>query len=68
MRHATRSPHTGRFIARRSTGSELVDTHNKGIRKRRLWGLVDTLGMAILFGGIGFMTVWAIAIVWGVVK
>lgn len=68
MRHSYRSPITGRFIARRSTGSDLVDAHNRETRRRRLWDLVDAIGTAILFGGVGFMTVWTLAIVWGACK
>ena len=68
MKHATRSPITGRFIAKRATGADLVDAHNKGIRRRRLWDLLDAVGMAILFGMVGFFTVWTLAIVWGVCK
>jgi len=68
MKHALRSPLTGRFIAKRSTGADLVDEHNNATRKRRLWDLVDAVGMTILFGMVGFLTVWTLAIVWGVVK
>lgn len=68
MKHALRSPLTGRFVARRSTGADLVDAHNKATRKRRLWDLLDTVGTAILFGTVGFTLVITLAIVWGVVK
>lgn len=68
MRHSSRSPLTGRFIAKRSTGAELVGEHNKGARRRRLWGLLDAIGTAILFGMVGFMTALTLALVWGVVK
>lgn len=68
MRHSYRSPITGRFVAKRSTSAELVEEHNKETRRRRLWDLLDTIGMAVLFGGVGFMTVLTLAIVWGVVK
>lgn len=68
MKHTLRSPLTGRYIARRSTGAELVEEHNRTTRKRRLWDWMDTVGMAILFGMVGFTLVWAMAIVWGVAK
>lgn len=68
MRHATRSPITGRFIAKRSTSTELVEDHNRETRRRRLWDWMDAIGTAVLFGTVGFTLVWAIAIVWGVVK
>lgn len=68
MRHALRSPLTGRFIAKRSTGAELVEEHNQVTRKRRLWGLVDAIGAAVLFCTVGFTLVITMAIVWGVVK
>lgn len=68
MRHSYRSPITGRFVAKRSTGSDLVEEHNRGTRKRRLWDMLDAIGAAVLFGGVGFMTVWAIALAWGVCK
>lgn len=68
MKHTLRSPLTGRFIAKRSTGADLVDAHNRETRKRRLWDLVDSVGITILFGMVGFMTVWTLAIVWGVTK
>ena len=68
MRHSHRSPLTGRFIAKRSTSADLVEEHNRGTPRRRLWGLLDTIGAAVLFGMVGFMTVWTLAIVWGAVK
>lgn len=68
MRHSHRSPLTGRFIAKRSTGAELVEEHNRGTRRRRLWDLVDSVGMTVLFGMVGFLTTWTIAIVWGACK
>lgn len=68
MKHALRSPLTGRFIAKRSTGADLVDAHNKATYKRRLWDWMDAVGAAVLFGMVGFMTVWAIALVLGVCK
>lgn len=68
MRHSTRSPITGRFIAKRSTGAELVEEHNQAISKRRLWDLLDALGTAVLFGMVGFMTALTLGLVWGVVK
>lgn len=68
MRHTLRSPITGRFIAKRSTGTELVENHNRETRKRRLWDLLDAVGAAVLFGAVGFTLVIALALVWGVVK
>lgn len=68
MKHALRSPLTGRFIAKRSTGADLVEEHNRGARRRRLWDLVDAVGMTILFGMVGFTLVITISIVLGVVK
>jgi len=68
MRHATRSPLTGRFIAKRSTGADLVDEHNRTTRRRRLWDLLDALGMAVLFGTVGFALAIALGLAWGVCK
>lgn len=68
MKHALRSPITGRFVARRSTGAELVDAHNKATRRRRLWDLLDAIGTAVLFGTVGFTLAITLAIVWGVCK
>ena len=68
MKHALRSPITGRFIARRSTSAELVEEHNRETRERRLWDMLDAIGTAVLFGTVGFTLVWAIALVLGVVK
>lgn len=66
MRHSHRSPRTGRFVpAPRSTAEQLVNSHNLSLRIMR-W--LDAFGVAILFGGIGFMTAWTLAIVWGVCK
>lgn len=68
MRHSHRSPLTGRFIATRTTSTDLVEEHNKATRKRRLWDLMGAVGAAVLFGTVGFLTVWTAAIVLGVVK
>ena len=68
MRHSHRSPLTGRFVAKRSTSAELVEEHNRGTLKRRLWGWMDAIGMTVLLGTVGFLTAWALAIVWGVCK
>lgn len=68
MKHATRSPITGRFIARRPTSADLVEEHNRETRRRRLWDLLDAIGAAVLFGMVGFMTVLTLALVWGVCK
>lgn len=68
MRHSTRSPITGRFVAKRSTCAELVEEHNKATRRRRLWDLLDAIGAAVLFGTVGFTLAITIAIVLGVTK
>lgn len=61
--YTLRSPLTGRFIAKRSTGEELVEKHSRTTSKRILWDIVDAIGTAVLFGTVGFTLVWAIAIV-----
>jgi hypothetical protein len=68
MKHSNRSPITGRFIAKRPTRAELVEEHNRATRRRRLWDLIDTVGMAILFGMVGFMTALTLGLVWGACK
>lgn len=68
MKHTLRSPLTGRFIARRTSSAELVEEHNRETSKRRLWDWMDAIGAAVLFGMVGFMTVWTLAIVWGICK
>lgn len=68
MKHSYRSPITGRFIAKRSNSTDLVEEHNKETHRRRLWDLVDAIGMAIIFWMVGFLTVWTLAIVLGVTK
>lgn len=68
MRHSYRSPITGRFIAKRSTCAELVEEHNREIRRRRLWDLLDAIGVAVLFGTVGFTLAIAMGLALGVVK
>jgi hypothetical protein len=63
-----RCPRTGRFIATRTTSADLVEEHNKGARRRRLWDLLDALGAAVLFGTVGFTLAITLALVWGVCK
>ena len=53
VRHSHRSPLTGRFIATRTTGAELVEEHNKALKKRRLWELVGATIDALSLVAIG---------------
>ena len=61
MRHAKRNPITGRYIAKRSTSAELVEEHNREIRRRRLWEQLDWVTLRLFWAGVG-MAVAVLAI------